>query len=122
MRPRALRRRGQLPGRATLFGKEGCEEQNGPGISARRDAARFVAPARLRRAAGCGPTENRPRHRSQGKGLNTAVRQIDRGGLTKGVTVEPVEPAAEGNLVTLTSADPTSQPILVHDVALKQAD
>jgi len=36
--------------------------------------------------------------------------------------VEPVEPAAEGNLVTLTSADPTSQPILVHDVALKQAD
>ena len=56
------------------------------------------------------------------KGLQAAVRQIDRGGLAKGVTVELVEPAAEGNLVTLTSADPTSKSILVHDVALKQAD
>jgi len=55
-------------------------------------------------------------------GLQAAVRQIDRGSPAKGVTVELVEPAPEGNLVTLTSADPTSKPILVHDVALKQAD
>lgn len=56
------------------------------------------------------------------KGLKAAVRKIDEGSLAKGLTVEVVEPAAEGNLVTLTSADPTSKPILVHDVALKQAD
>ncbi|HUT93091.1 MAG TPA: DUF4384 domain-containing protein [Thermoguttaceae bacterium] len=58
----------------------------------------------------------------QVKGLKAAVRKIDEGSLAKGVTVELVEPTAEGNLVTLTSADPTSKPILVHDVALKQAD
>jgi len=58
----------------------------------------------------------------QVKGIEAAVRKIDKGSLAKGVTVELVEPAAEGNLVTLTSADPTSRPILVHDVALKQAD
>ena len=56
------------------------------------------------------------------KGLQAAVGQIDRGGLAKGVTVDLVELAAEGNLVTLTSPDPTSKPILVHDVALEQAE
>ena len=56
------------------------------------------------------------------KGIDGALRQIDQGHLAKGVMVELVEPAADGNLVTLTSADPNAKPILVHDVALKQAD
>ena len=50
------------------------------------------------------------------------MRKIDEGLLAKGITVELVEPAADGNLVTLASADPAAKPILVHDVALKQAN
>ncbi|OHB81460.1 MAG: hypothetical protein A2V98_02800 [Planctomycetes bacterium RBG_16_64_12] len=63
-----------------------------------------------------------PRSIPQVKGLEAVIRQIDRGDLAKGCVVELVEPAAEGNLVTLTSADPSAKPILVHDVALKQVD
>jgi hypothetical protein len=56
------------------------------------------------------------------KGIAGALRKIDQGSLAKGVMIELVEPAADGNLVTLTSADPRAKPILVHDVPLKQAD
>jgi hypothetical protein len=55
-------------------------------------------------------------------GLKAAVDQIHHGTLAKGVTVELVDSAPEGNLVTITSADPSAKPILVHDVAVKQAD
>jgi len=55
-------------------------------------------------------------------GLESAIQQIDGGKLAKGVVVELVEPAPEANLVALTSSDPAAQPILVHDLSLRQTD
>ncbi|MFH1266298.1 MAG: DUF4384 domain-containing protein [Planctomycetota bacterium] len=68
------------------------------------------------------PAVATPRSIPRVAGLKAVVRQIDEGNLPKGCVIELVEPAAEGNLITLTSADPAAKPILVHDVALKQAD
>ena len=56
------------------------------------------------------------------KGLKAAIDKIGQGALTRGCQVVLLEPGVDGNLVTLTSADPTATPILVHDVFLKQTE
>lgn len=56
------------------------------------------------------------------KGLESALGQIDRGTLPKGVVVELTEGNPEANLVGLATADADSPLILAHEILMHQAD